>query len=220
LVIRDLIHGFNHYENLVTEHFVTLIKNLNYGEDRSVAEMLRFHELGRMAAHTSFHANLQVPEEVDDTVRELLRQNFDIQADKIRTNPSFWSAYKADEYRKAISAALNNEEKVSMRVGDVVSHNFSSRQELKRTRFKSIDPLLGIYTEDRSADYAARIVEDVKPLNLPNTIDKLERPFMARGSSHLVEASMDASAAVAGGVGKSGLLRDAASALTILGKRF
>jgi hypothetical protein len=31
---------------------------------------------------------------------------------------------------------------------------------------------------------------------------------------------MDASAAVAGGIAKSGLLRDAAAAATILGKRF
>jgi hypothetical protein len=43
---------------------------------------------------------------------------------------------------------------------------------------------------------------------------------MNRGSSRLLETSMDASAAVAGGIAKSGLLRDAAAAATILGKRF
>jgi hypothetical protein len=73
--------------------------------------------------------------------------------------------------------------------------------------------------------YTARVAQKAKGLDegLAGAIsksDKVERFLMNRGSSRLLETSMDASAAVAGGIAKSGLLRDAAAAATILGKRF
>lgn len=71
--------------------------------------------------------------------------------------------------------------------------------------------------------YTARVAQKARGLdNTARTVskaDEVERFLMRRGSSHLVEASMDASAAVAGGAAKSGLLRNAAAAVTILGKR-
>lgn len=72
--------------------------------------------------------------------------------------------------------------------------------------------------------YTARVAQKARGLdNTARTVskaDQVERFLMNRGSSRLLETSMDASAAVAGGIAKSGLLRDAAAAATILGKRF
>jgi hypothetical protein len=47
-----------------------------------------------------------------------------------------------------------------------------------------------------------------------------EMLLKSRRVNPMVKSAMDASAAVAGGIAKSGLLRDAAAAATILGKRF
>jgi hypothetical protein len=73
------------------------------------------------------------------------------------------------------------------------------------------------------SQYTARVAQKVKATNTAGIVskaDQVERFLMNRGSSRLLETSMDASAAVAGGIAKSGLLRDAAAAATILGKRF
>ena len=73
------------------------------------------------------------------------------------------------------------------------------------------------------SQYTARVAQKVKATNTAGTVskaDQVERFLMNRGSSRLLGTSMDASAAVAGGVAKSGLLRDAAAAATILGRRF
>ena len=71
-------------------------------------------------------------------------------------------------------------------------------------------------------NYTARVAQTARTASkaMLEKADKVERLLMNRGSSRLVQTSMDASAAVAGGVAKSGLLRDAAAAATILGRRF
>lgn len=138
-VINDEIAGINEitgysrldiwggYEDRVSDQFKKIIENLHAptGEEHLIAgKMFEFKKAGRMAAHTSYHANLQVPEELEEKITPLLRETFLREEAEIKFIDGLDAA---DDYRRALISSLNNEEKISMRVGDIVSHNFSSR---------------------------------------------------------------------------------------------
>ena len=121
------ITNWKGYEERLLGPMETIIKGLHApsGEEEAVKEMMsNLSKQGRITAHTSYHSNLQVPEELEEKLRPLLRKNFLETEEKIR---SFRGDEVALEYRGRLTSALTGEEKASMRVGDVVSHNFSSR---------------------------------------------------------------------------------------------
>ena len=121
------IKNWSGYEDRLREPMESIIRSLHAptGEEEAIAEMMsNLSKEGRLKAHTSYHSNLQVPEELEEKLRPLLRETFLREEERIR---SFKGDEVALEYRGRVTSALTGEEKASMRVGDVVSHNFSSR---------------------------------------------------------------------------------------------
>jgi len=78
---------------------------------------------------------------------------------------------------------------------------------------------MGLDTSKLSAKISNKAIGTTQAM-IDKAIKAEELIRSAQGRTRLLETSMDASAAVAGGIAKSGLLRDAAAAATILGKRF
>lgn len=79
--------------------------------------------------------------------------------------------------------------------------------------------VLGLDTSKLSAKISNRAIGTTQEMvNKAIRVEELIRS--AKTKSGLLAAATEASAHVAGGAGKSGLLRDAAAAVTILGKRF
>ena len=149
------------YEERVGGEFRSIIENLHAttGEEHLVEEMMgQFRKTGRMAAHTSYHSNLQVPEEIEEKVRPLLRESFLREEARIK---DFKGVDAADDYRRAMVHSLSNEEKISMRVGDVVSHNFSSRgaEQVFEAHANMVRPSLLPAMAEESISTAGAIIE-------------------------------------------------------------
>jgi len=121
------IKNWTGYEDRLRDPMESIIRALHAptGEEESIAEMMsNLSKEGRLRAHTSYHASLQIPEELEEKLSPLLRETFSKEEERIR---KFKGDDVALEYRGRVTSALTGEEKASMRVGDVVSHNFSSR---------------------------------------------------------------------------------------------
>jgi len=77
---------------------------------------------------------------------------------------------------------------------------------------------LGLDVSRLSAQVSSKAIGTTEAM-IDKAVEAQEMIRVAKTRTRLLETSMDASAAVAGGIAKSGLLRDAAAAATILGKR-
>jgi hypothetical protein len=149
------------YEERVSGEFQSIIENLHAttGEEHLVEEMMsNFRKQGRFAAHTAYHANLQIPQEIERTMRPLIKDVFSHEEDKIKR---LKGADVADEYRNLIESNVINAEGSSMSVGDVVSHNFSARnaEQVFEAHANMVRPSLLPAMADESISTAGAIIE-------------------------------------------------------------
>lgn len=125
-------------------------------------DMANFRKQGRLAAHSSYQSNLQIPEELEETLRPIFQQNI-LDHEEILRKSSLGND-GAIEYRNLMSSSLQNEKKASMRVGDVVSHNFSARgaEQVFEAHANLVKPSLLPEMAEESLTTSAAVIGSIK----------------------------------------------------------
>lgn len=124
-------------------------------------DMANFRKQGRLAAHTSYQSTLQIPEELEEQLRPIFQQNILDHEQLIRESIGNDAAL---EYRNLMSSSLQNEKKASMRVGDIVSHNFSARgaEQVFEAHANLVKPSLLPEMAEESLTTSAAVIGSIK----------------------------------------------------------